>query len=236
MFDFHVYFPYMASLLIIDDQRDFADSLKKGLSELDYNVDTAYNGEEGKRLVLAKKYDVIIMDVIMPKVDGIHLCRLIRNEGITSPVLFISALDNVSDKISGLDAGGDDYLAKPFHFDELVARIKALSRRYSSETTTPSALRANGLFIDRVKMSAYREGKDLGLTKKEFRLLEYFIRNEGKVLSKAELAENVWDVDFDTGTNIVEVYVNYLRNKLDKGYDKKMIATKFGMGYVFNGE
>ena len=216
-------------ILIVDDEPRYLRLLEANLRTEGYEVATAQDGVQALDVFSAQPIDLVLLDVMMPRLDGFGTCQRIR-EFSSVPIVILTARGEEQDRVRGLDLGADDYLAKPFHFDELVARIKALSRRYSSETTTPSALRANGLFIDRVKMSAYREGKDLGLTKKEFRLLEYFIRNEGKVLSKAELAENVWDVDFDTGTNIVEVYVNYLRNKPDKGYDKKMIATKFGMG------
>ena len=226
----------MTKLLIVDDQQDFTDSLQRGLQEEGFEVDVAYNGIDGKKMIHPDRYEVIILDVTMPGEDGVTLCKKIRSEGIHTPVLFISALDSVPDKLTGFESGGDDYLAKPFHFDELVARIRALMRRFGNTSPANVSDKSGSLVIDRVQMTAFREGRNLGLTKKEFRLLEYFYRNEGKVLSKSELAENVWDVDFDTGTNVVEVYVNYLRNKLDKGFDKKLITTKFGLGYVFNDE
>lgn len=209
------------------------ESLQQGLEESDLKVDIATNGIQGKEFALKNNYNVIIMDVMMPGLNGIELCKLLRSSGIKTPILFISALDSVEDKIAGLDAGGDDYLAKPFEFSELLARIKALDRRNNTEYQA-STLKVGDLEINFDQLTAYRNNINLELTKKEFKLLEYFVKNEGKILKKNEIATHVWDVDFDTGTNVVEVYVNYLRNKLDKGFDNKLIHTKFGIGYVFN--
>jgi two-component system copper resistance phosphate regulon response regulator CusR len=209
------------------------ESLQQGLEESELKVDIATNGIQGKEFALKNNYNVIIMDVMMPGLNGIELCKLLRSSGIKTPILFISALDSVEDKIAGLDAGGDDYLAKPFEFSELLARIKALDRRNNTEYQA-STLKVGDLEINFDQLTAYRNNINLELTKKEFKLLEYFVKNEGKILKKNEIATHVWDVDFDTGTNVVEVYVNYLRNKLDKGFDNKLIHTKFGIGYVFN--
>lgn len=222
------------NILIVEDQKGMLQSLKQGLEESNLFVDIAQNGIEGKELALSKKYNVIVLDVMMQGINGIELCKLLRNTGVRTPILFISALDSVDDKISGLEAGGDDYLAKPFEFNEFLARLKALDRRNNSDYLTEGIKIIEDLEVNFESKTASRNKLNLDLTKKEFRLLEYFIKNEGKVLSKNEIATNVWDIDFDTGTNVVEVYVNYLRNKLDKLHEKKLIHTKFGVGYIFN--
>lgn len=221
-------------ILIIEDQLAILQSLKQGLDEIGYTVEIASVGSVGKKMALENNYNVIILDVMIPEINGIDLCLQIRQQGIKTPVLFISALDSVDDKIAGLEAGGDDYLAKPFSFNEFLARIKALNRRNNLVSESQKIITIGNFEINFDTVSAFRDGKNLDLTKKEFRLLEYFVLNQGKVLSKSEIAEKVWDVDFDTGTNVVEVYVNYLRNKIDKGFEEKMIQTKFGLGYVFN--
>lgn len=221
-------------LLIIEDQLAILQSLKQGLDEIGYTVEIASVGSVGKKMALENNYNVIVLDVMIPEINGIDLCLQIRQQGIKTPVLFISALDSVDDKIAGLEAGGDDYLAKPFSFNEFLARIKALNRRNNLVSESQKIITIGNFEINFDTVSAFRDGKNLDLTKKEFRLLEYFVLNQGKVLSKSEIAEKVWDVDFDTGTNVVEVYVNYLRNKIDKGFEEKMIQTKFGLGYVFN--
>jgi two-component system, OmpR family, copper resistance phosphate regulon response regulator CusR len=221
-------------ILVVEDQKGMLQSIKQGLEEMNLKVDVATNGIEGKNLALKKSYNVIILDILMPELNGLELCKILRQSGCRTPILFISALDSVEDKISGLEAGGDDYLAKPFEFNEFAARIMALNRRNQSDYLTAGSHIIDNLEVNFETKTAYRNKTDLELTKKEFRLLEYFIKNEGRILTKTEIAGNVWDVDFDTGTNVVEVYVNYLRNKLDKMYEKKLIHTKFGIGYIFN--
>ena len=221
-------------ILVVDDQKGMLQSIKQGLEELNLNVEIAANGIDGKMLAIKKSYNVIILDILMPGLNGLELCKILRQSGNRTPILFISALDSVEDKISGLEAGGDDYLAKPFEFEEFVARIKALDRRNNSDYLTGGINIIEDLEVNFETKTAYRNKVDLELTKKEFRLLEFFIKNEGRVMTKTEIAANVWEVDFDTGTNVVEVYVNYLRNKLDKIHEKKLIHTKFGIGYIFN--
>ncbi len=221
-------------VLLVEDQLGVVQSLKQGLEEKDITVDIATNGIDGKKLAEENEYNVIVLDVMMPGINGIELCDLLRKAGNSVPILIISALDSVEDKIIGLDAGGDDYLAKPFEFNEFLARIKALDRRYNSIYQASTTKQIEDLEVNFSNRTAFRLKKNLDLTPKEFRLLEFFINNENIVVSKNEIAIKVWDVDFDTGTNVVEVYVNYLRNKLDKGYDKKLIHTKFGIGYIFN--
>ena len=221
-------------ILLVEDQLGVVQSLKQGLEEKDIRVDIATNGIDGKKLAEENTYNVIVLDVMMPGINGIDLCNMLRKSGSSVPILIISALDSVEDKIIGLDAGGDDYLAKPFEFNEFLARIKALDRRYNSIYQATTTRQIEDLEVNFVNRTAFRLKKNLDLTPKEFRLLEFFINNENKVVSKNEIAVKVWDVDFDTGTNVVEVYVNYLRNKLDKGFDKKLIHAKFGIGYIFN--
>ncbi len=221
-------------ILVVEDQKGMLQSLKQGLEEMNLKVDVATNGIEGKELALKKSYNVIILDILMPELNGLELCKILRQSGSRTPILFISALDSVEDKILGLEAGGDDYMAKPFEFNEFLARIMALNRRNQSDYLTAGTNIIDDLEVNFETKTAYRKKTDLELTKKEFRLLEYFIKNEGRILTKTEIAGNVWDVDFDTGTNVVEVYVNYLRNKLDKMHEKKLIHTKFGIGYIFN--
>lgn len=221
-------------LLLVEDQSGMAQSLKQGLEENNIQVDIANDGKIGKELFEQNGYDVIVLDVMMPEISGLELCSYIRSIGNSVPILIISALDNVEDKVIGFEVGGDDYLTKPFAFSEFLARIKALDRRNHAQKNVSRLLNIHDLHINFDNKTIQRNQINIELTPKEFRLLEYFIKNEGRVLPKQEISENVWDVDFDTGTNVVEVYVNYLRNKLDKGFDKKLIHTKFGVGYVFN--
>jgi two-component system, OmpR family, copper resistance phosphate regulon response regulator CusR len=220
-------------ILLIEDEPKTVQSLQQGLEELLWTVEVAMNGNDGLQLATNQSFDVIVSDIMMPSISGLELCRILRNNGLKTPIMLISALSQTDDKITGLEAGADDYMAKPFELREFIARIKALGRR-QGDVFKPSNL----LIFEEVELNfdtktATRLNKDLKLTPKEFLLLEYFIRNKGRVLSKIEIAEKVWDIDFDTGTNIVEVYVNYLRNKLDKGFDRKLVHTQFGQGYIF---
>jgi len=218
--------------LLIEDETKTLQSLRQGLEEHGWTVNTASDGLIGLRLALQSNYDVIVSDITMPGMSGLELCSKLRNEGIFTPILLLTALSNTDDKVTGLDAGADDYLAKPFEFKELLARIKALARRPTASLRTENILRFDDLEQDLDAKTVHRAGQEIMLTPREFALLEFFLRNPGKVLSKTEIAEKVWDVDFDTGTNVIEVYVNYLRNKMDKGFEQKLIHTHFGQGYV----
>ncbi|MBK6996640.1 MAG: response regulator transcription factor [Lewinellaceae bacterium] len=218
--------------LLIEDETKTLQSLRQGLEEHGWTVNTASDGLIGLRLALQSNYDVIVSDITMPGMSGLELCSKLRNEGIFTPILLLTALSNTDDKVTGLDAGADDYLAKPFEFKELLARIKALARRPTASLRTENILRFDNLEQDLDAKTVHRAGQEIMLTPREFALLEFFLRNPGKVLSKTEIAEKVWDVDFDTGTNVIEVYVNYLRNKMDKGFEQKLIHTHFGQGYV----
>jgi two-component system copper resistance phosphate regulon response regulator CusR len=222
----------MHRLLIIEDEIKTARSIKQGLEENMYNVEIAYDGVMGMKLALRNKYDLIITDIIMPGKNGIDLCKELREEKIETPILMLTALGTVADKLEGFDSGADDYLAKPFEFQELLARIKALLKRNPQIKADTRLLSIADLELNLDTKKAMRMKREIDLTAKEFALLEYFIINKGRVVSKTEIAERVWGIDFDTGTNIVEVYVNYLRKKIDRNFPTKLIHTQFGMGYI----
>jgi DNA-binding response OmpR family regulator len=220
----------MSRILLIEDEVNVSAFIKRGLEEQSYQVDVAYDGVTGKSLALQKEYDVIILDIILPNSNGWEVCRSIRALRITTPILMLSALGTTDDKVKGLDLGADDYLAKPFKFKELQARIRALGRRkYASEE---ELITVGSLEVDVSAKTVRREGRPIALTSQEFKLLEYLARNKGRVLSRMQLLENVWEKNFDPGSNVVEVYVNYLRNKIDKHCEAKLIHTVIGMGYV----
>jgi two-component system copper resistance phosphate regulon response regulator CusR len=219
-------------ILLIEDEVKTAQSLRQGLEEHAYTVDLANDGLRGLELATKIHYDVIVSDVLMPGITGLEMCRRLRERQLQTPVLLLTALGETDDKVSGLEAGADDYLTKPFEFREFLARIKALTRRRQADQKTTHLLRFAGLEMDLEAKTVRRDGKVLILTPREFSLLEYMMQHPGKVLSKMELAEKVWDHNFDTGTNVIEVYVNYLRNKVDKGFNQKLIHTQFGQGYV----
>ena len=224
-------------ILLIEDEVKTLQSLKQGLEELQWEVTIAYDGETGLRLARSKMYDVVVSDIVMPQLNGLELCRRLRQQGIQTPMLLLSALGETDDKVLGLDAGADDYLSKPFECREFLARIKALARRpQPGQLNNETVLHFADLELDTLAKTVQRAGKPIHLTPREFALLEFFLRHPGKVLSKTEIAEKVWDVDFDTGTNVIEVYVNYLRNKVDKGFTQRIIHTQFGQGYVLRNE
>jgi len=220
----------MSKVLLIEDEVNVSAFIKRGLEEHACQVDVAYDGVTGKSLVLQNQYDVIILDIILPNSNGWEVCKSIRALRITTPILMLSALGTTDDKVKGLNLGADDYLTKPFKFKELQARINALSRRkYGSDG---DLIAIGSLEVNLAAKTVRREGRPITLTSQEFRLLEYLARNKGRVLSRMQLLENVWEMNFDPGSNVVEVYVNYLRNKIDKQYEAKLIHTVIGMGYV----
>ena len=224
----------MMNILLVEDEPKTLQYIKKGLEENAYNVDTAEDGKTGKHLALRNNYNLIITDVIMPGLDGRALCSELREAKIQTPILMLTALGTTSEIVAGLDSGADDYLSKPFEFNELLARIRSLTKR--QRMTEEKSLSIADLTMDVERKSVKRAGKQIELTAKEFALLEYFLRNQEKVIPRSELAKNVWNLDFDTGTNMVEVYVNYLRKKIDRDFEKKLIHTQFGMGYVLKAE
>jgi len=216
-------------ILVIEDEKKIASFIKRGLKEEGHMVDVAYDGEEGYRLSGENDYDLILLDTMLPKRDGISLCRQLRDDGVTTPVLMLTAKDLVQDKVTGLDSGADDYLTKPFAFEELLARIRALVRKRSQLATK---LQAGDLVLDLISHRVTRAGKEIVLTMREYALLEYLMRNAGTVVTRTMITEHVWDIDFDTSTNVIDVYINYLRNKIDSGQQKKLIHTVRGRGYL----
>ena len=222
----------MAKILLVEDEVNIASFIERGLQEFGHEVSVAYDGVAGWELLQKENFQLLILDIIMPKMNGLQLCRQYRQlYGYQSPVVMLTALGTTDDIVSGLDAGADDYLVKPFSFQELEARIKALLRRSGVETTTTS-LQCGDLSLDPTGHRAIRGEKAIDLTVKEYRLLEYFILNQGTALNRLDWLKHVWDKDFDTNTNVVDVYVNYLRTKIDKDFDHKLIRTVVGVGYM----
>lgn len=226
----------MAQILLIEDEEKTARSIRQGLEEHRFSVDVAYDGTLGKRMAGKGEYELIVCDIILPGLNGLDLCRQLRQEGIETPVLMLTALGTVDDTVEGLEAGADDYLTKPFEFKELLARVRAMLKRSSRKGSVTPVLRVSDLELNLDMKTAMRAGKRIELTAREFALLEFFIRNNGRTLSKTAIAEHVWGIHFDTGTNVVEVYVNYLRKKIDRDFTPKLIHTQFGMGYILKEE
>lgn len=225
----------MCKILIVEDEVNIASFIKRGLQECGYEITAAYDGEEAWQLIKQERYDLFMLDIIMPKIDGLQLCKMIRqNLGYSIPILMVTALGTTDDIVSGLDAGADDYISKPFSFAELQARIRALLRRREGAKVN-QVLQCGDLTLDQVSRRATRNGETIDLTVKEYRLLEYFMNNQGIALSRLQLLREVWDKNFDTNTNIVDVYVNYLRAKIDKNHDRKLIRTVVGVGYMMEG-
>lgn len=220
-------------ILIVEDEPKVASFIKKGLEENNYEAEIAYDGLTAEKLVKSNRYDLFILDIIIPGLNGLDLCRKLKKIKSIIPVLMLTALGTTDDKITGFEAGASDYLVKPFEFRELLARVKVLLRKSDLPQEKTNILVAGDLELDLERKMVRRSDTYIDLTAKEFSLLEYFMRNRGRVLSRVDIAEKVWDIKFDFGTNVVDVYVNFLRKKIDKGYDKKMIHTRVGFGYVF---
>ena len=216
-------------ILVVEDEKKVEGFIKKGLEEESYAVDVAYDGVEGEYLASTNDYDVIILDIMLPKKSGVDVVRDLRNKEIKTPVLLLTARDTVDDKVKGLNSGADDYLSKPFAFEELLARVRALMRRKGYGITE---LKFADLVLDQATRKAKRGDIVIDLTSKEYGLLEYFLRNPNKVLTRTMIAEHVWDYSFDSDTNIIDVYINHLRNKIDKEPFKKLIHTVRGIGYI----
>jgi DNA-binding response OmpR family regulator len=224
--------PKIIRVLLVEDEPKVSAFIKKGLETQAYKVEIAADGREGKLLAAAQKYELIILDVKLPHVSGIELCKFIRSRYPKVPILMLTALGTTGDKLLGFDAGADDYLVKPFEFLELLARINALLRRTAEPNDEETVLQVADLELDLREKVARRAGKTVELTAREFSLLEYLMRHRGQVVSRLDIAEQVWDLNFDPGTNIIDVYVNYLRKKVDKDAPVKLIHTVIGMGYV----
>lgn len=220
-------------VLVIEDELQVSTFIKQGLEEQSFEVDVAYDGQLGERLALSRDYDVILLDIVIPGINGFDLCKILKKEKPNLPVLMLTTLGTTADKITGFDAGADDYLLKPFEFEELTARLKALARRPSIiGTAYGSIFRYEDLRLDTQKKVALRGEKVIKLSAKEFSLLQLFMENPGRVISRSELAEKIWDIKFETGTNVVEVYINMLRNKIDRDFEPKLLHTRIGLGYV----
>ncbi len=221
-------------ILVVEDEKKVASFIKRGLEEENFTVDMAYDGEEGLFMAESNPYDLILMDIMLPKMDGLAVIKALRGKGVNTPVLCLTAKDTVDDIVSGLNTGSDDYLTKPFAFAELVARVRALLRRGTQDRG--AEIRFADLRLDPVAHKVWRSGKEIELTAKEYALLEYFLRNPNQILTRTMIAEHVWDYTFDSFTNIIDVYVNYLRKKVDRDFDKKLIHTVRGIGYVLKEE
>ena len=219
-------------ILVVEDEMKVASFIKKGLEEEGYAVDAAHDGEEGLERIGTNVYDAIVLDLMLPKVNGIEVMRELRARKLNVPVLMLTARDTLADKVMGLDAGADDYLTKPFAFEELLARIRSLLRRGKAEV---AMLKVADLLLDPATRKVKRGGKEITLTSKEFSLLEYMMRNVNKPLTRTTLSEHVWDINFDRMTNVVDVYINFLRNKIDKDFEPKLIHTVRGVGYILKG-
>jgi two-component system, OmpR family, response regulator len=222
-------------ILVIEDDRDAAQWLSNGFRESGHTVDVAYDGEHGLGLALANDHDVVIVDRMLPKLDGLSLIRKARDEGMATPVLILSALGDVDERVRGLRAGGDDYLAKPYAFSELLARVEGLGRRSGSEVLE-TRLRAADMEIDLLSRTVTRSGKSIVLQPREFKLLEYLVRNAGHIVTRTMLLENVWDYHFDPQTNVIDVHVSRLRAKIDKGFDPPLLHTVRGAGYMIRAD
>jgi heavy metal response regulator len=217
-------------ILIVEDEKKVADFIKRGLKEEGYAVDCAYDGEEGFFLARENDYDLVILDLMLPKMDGLTLCVRLRGEKKNTPIIMLTARDSVQDKVKGLDAGANDYLPKPFAFEELLARIRAILR--VKNTASSTVLKVGSLTLDMITHKVTRDSKIIELSSKEYALLEYLMRNPGAVVTRTMISEHVWDINFDTFTNVIDVYINYLRNKIDQGFKTKMIHTVRGRGYT----
>jgi DNA-binding response OmpR family regulator len=227
-------------ILVVEDEPDVLQFIKQGLEENGFEVEFAYDGECGRKLALSKKYDVIVLDVIIPLLNGLELCRKIKEQNATAKILLLTALGTLDDKLEGFQAGADDYLVKPFDFLELLARVNVLAKRSSQTGDTiqkdDHILKVADLALNINTKRVKRGEKEIALTAREFALLELLVLNKNRVLSKVEIAEKIWDTNFDRGTNVIEVYINFLRKKIDKGFSVKLLHTLVGMGYILKDE
>jgi len=221
-------------LLVIEDNPKMAALIKKGLAEQGYAVDVAHSGHDGEFMATGEAYDAVILDLMLPDQDGLIVCRNLRRRGVHTPVLMLTALSTTQDKVTGLDAGADDYLTKPFEFDELVARLRALLRRGQGQEA--ANLKFEDIELDLLKRTATRAGQKIRLTAKEFALLEYFLRHPNRVLSRTSIGEHVWDMNFEPDSNVIDVYVSMLRRRIDKGFEPTLIHTVIGAGYMLSAD
>jgi DNA-binding response OmpR family regulator len=220
-------------ILIVEDERKIADTLQMGLTEQGYYAEVAYDGVIGKKLFETHSYDLVIADINLPGINGYELCRFIRAKNSNLPLIMLTSMTTLNDKMEGYNAGTDDYIVKPFEFRELVMKIRVLLKRSLAENIpVGNFLKAADLEMNLDNKEVKRAGKKVNLTAKEFQLLEYMLRNKNRMLSRADISVNVWDMDFHSNTNVIDVYVSYLRNKIDKNFSEKLIQTHVGMGYI----
>jgi two-component system, OmpR family, copper resistance phosphate regulon response regulator CusR len=221
------------TILLVEDEQKIANTLKMGLTEAGYDVEVAYDGLIAWKLFQAHSFDLVVLDINLPGMNGYELCKNIRGRNAQVPVIMLTALSTLSDKIEGYDAGADDYILKPFEFKELLMKIRVLLKRTVNQNIpTGTMLKAADLEMNLDTKEVKRSETVINLTAKEFQLLEYLMRNKNRVVSRSDIAVNVWDIDFDTNTNVIDVYINYVRNKIDKKFDRKLIHTQVGMGYI----
>jgi DNA-binding response OmpR family regulator len=218
-------------VLVVEDERRLAQLVRRVLEEEGHTVDVAYDGEEGLQMALEGTHDVIVLDIMLPEINGLDVCKSLRANRVDTPVLLLTALDSVDDRVRGLDAGADDYLPKPFAFQELMARLRALSRR-RVQPRDPQELNVDDLTLDLRRRRAQRDGRSIELSPKEFSLLEFLMRNQGRVVTRTQILDHLWGYDFATDSNLVDVYVAYLRRKVDKDTSNKLIRTVRGVGYA----
>lgn len=220
-------------ILIVEDERKIADTLKFGLEEKGYRVDVAYDGNIGYRLFKSYQFNLVILDINLPGINGFELCKMIRRENRNIPIIMVTSLPTIDDKIEGYDSGADDYIVKPFEFKELLLKIRVLLKRTMSQNfPMGNILQADDLEMNLESKEVKRAGVKISLTAKEFQLLEFLMRHKNKVVSRADLSMSVWDIDFERSTNVIDVYISYLRNKVDKKFEHKLIQTQIGMGYI----
>jgi DNA-binding response OmpR family regulator len=221
-----------AKILIIEDEPKVAAFIRRGLEENDFECQNAFDGLTAKRMFETEKFSLIILDLNLPLINGVDLCLEIRKVDQKTPIIMLTALGTTEDKLKGFDSGADDYLVKPFEFRELLARIKALLKRALVNENEANVLSFQDLIVNMNTYEVFRADKKITLTQKEFALLSFLLRNKGKVVTRSEIAQNVWDINFDTGTNLIDVYINFLRKKVDKDFSKKLIHTQPGFGYI----
>ena len=220
-------------ILVIEDEKHIASFIKQGLKEEGYAVDVAHDGEKGYFLAGTEPYDLIVLDIMIPKIDGVTVCKYLRNDKVNTPILFLTAKDEIDDKVTGLDAGAEGYLTKPFSFEEFLARIRALLR--SKGTLVSTSIQVADLVMDLLAHKVTRGTQEITLTEREFLLLEYLMRREGQVVSRGDISEHVWDIQVDTTSNMIDVHIHELRNKIERGFKKNLIGTVRGRGYMIKG-
>ncbi|MGI8952604.1 MAG: response regulator transcription factor [Chitinophagaceae bacterium] len=225
-----------SKILIVEDEQKIADTLKLGLTENDFFAEAAYDGNTGYKLFQTHIFNLIVLDINLPDFNGYELCKLIRKKSTEIPIIMLTVFSSLEDKIEGYNAGADDYLIKPFEFKELLMKIKVLLKRTMNQSFSAVILKAGDLEMNLDSKEVKRGNNIINLTTKEFQLLEYLLRNKNKVVSRADIAIHVWDIDFDTNTNVIDVYINYVRNKIDKQFKQKLIQTQVGMGYILKAD